>query len=341
MSEAATAAPIDLAAEVAVPEGEVSREQLVKILEDSRKAEPPEEGAVVSAEPAKVEPKQETEKVSARIIASRRAEMRAKAERESIAADRRAVEAEKAAVAQAKEQMDMLEAAKLSPSKLLELAKKSPKEFLEALASEHEPEAVAARAMQGTQSEVQKLQARIDAMEAADRAREQRAKHAEIQQLTQVEGEAFVDHIATNVEKYPSLVEVWTPAEFVREGFKCLEEVIGRTAAGRPITRLEAFEAEQGHPPSNDDIAEFLEHRAQPISQARSAWRERIGKSAPNPSQGTPANQGQPVTAAKPRTLTNGASSTNASAPKPWSQQDADEESKRIFEAMYASRADS
>lgn len=340
MSEADTAAPIDLTAEVAVPEGEVSREQLVKILEDSRKSEPQEEAAV-SAEPAKPEPKPETEKVSARIIASRRAEMRAKEERQAIAAERHAIEAARAEVAEAKAQADALKAAKLSPSKALELLGMSPKEFLETLATEDEPEAHAKRASAGMQTELQKIQAELQALKD-ERANEvRRARHAEAQQATQVEGDAFVEHVAEHAEKYPALVEAWTPAEFVREGFACLEEVIGRTHAGKPITRLEAFMAEQGHPPSNEDIAEFLEHRAQPAFKARSAWRERIGKSAPIPSQGASANQGQPVTAAKPRTLTNGASSTNASAPKPWSQRDADEESKRIFEAMYASRQDS
>lgn len=331
------AAPIDLSAEVSVPEGEVSREDLVKILEDSRKTEVVEDAPAV-AKP--VEPP--AEKVSARIIASRKAEMRQAEERRSLAAERESIAAEKAAVAEAKAQAEALKAAKLSPSKALELLGMSPKEFLETLATENEPDMVARRELKAelakTTPELERMAAELKALKDERAAEAQARRHQEIQEATQTEGDAFVEHIATNAEKYPALVETWTPAQFVRAGFACLDEVVGKTADGKPISRLAAFMAEQGHPPSNEDIAEFLEHRAQPEFQARSAWRERIGKSAPIPSQGTPAIQGQPVTAAKPRTLTNGASATNASAPKPWSQADADAESLRIIEQLHASR---
>ncbi len=330
------ATPIDLTAEVSVPEGEVSREDLVKILEDSRKTESTEEAPAVVETP-KVEPP--AEKVSARIIASRKAEIRQAEERRALAAEREANAAEKAAIADAKAQLAMLDQARMSPSKLLELAKKSPREFIEALANENEPEEVAKRAMAGTQTEVQRLATELASLRAERAAEVQAKRHAEIQQGTQAAGADFVEFVAANVDKYPALVEAWTPAEFVREGFACLDEVVGKSKSGQPITRLDAFLADSGGvPPTNDDIAEFLEHRARPKFEARSAWRERIGKSAPNPSQGLSANQGQPVTAAKPRTLTNGASATNASAPKPWSQADADAESIRIIEQLYASR---
>ncbi len=338
MSDEATA--VDLTAEVTIPDGEVSREDLVKILEDSRKAEPSGDAPAVVEEPKVEPPKPEAEKVSARILANRRAELRAQEERKAIAAERQAIEAARAEVAEAKAQADALKAAKLSPSKALELLGMSPKEFLETLATEDEPEAHAKRAASGMLTEVQKLQARIDAMEAAEKARVEAARQLEDQQAYQEGGNDFVNFVTENAAKYPALVEAWTPAEFVREGFACLEEVVGKTADGKPIRRVDAFMADSGGEyPSNDDIAEFLEHRAQPAFKARSAWRERIGKSAPNPSQGTPAIQGQPVTAAKPRTLTNGASATNASAPKPWSQADADAESVRLIEQLHASRA--
>ena len=330
------ATPIDLAAEVSVPEGEVSREDLVRILEDSRKAEPTEgEPAVV--EPPKAEP--QAEKVSARIIASRKAEMRQAEQRRADAAERETIATERKASAEAKAQADAFTAAKMSPSKALELLGMSPKEFLESLATEHEPEAVAKRATVGVQSEVQKLQARIDAMETERHQERQAAAHRETQDATQREGDAFAEEVAANASKYPALCETWTPDQFVGEALKCLEEPVAKTRDGRSVSRLEWFQSEQGRIPSNEEIAEFLEQRAQPAFQKRSAWRERIGKSAPVPSQGVSAIQGQPVMAAKPRTLTNGASATNASAPKAWSQADADAESIRIIEQLNASRA--
>lgn len=331
------ATPIDLAAEVSVPEGEVSREDLVRILEDSRKAEPTDgEPAVV--EPPKA-PEPQAEKVSARIIASRKAEMRQAEQRRADAAERETIATERKASAEAKAQADAFTAAKMSPSKALELLGMSPKEFLESLATEHEPEAVAKRATVGVQSEVQKLQSRIDAMEAERRQERQTAAHRETQDATQREGEAFAEEVASNAEKYPALCETWTPDQFVGEALRCLEEPVAKTRDGRSVSRLEWFQSEQGRIPSNEEIAEFLEQRAQPEFQKRSAWRERIGKSAPVPSQGVSAIQGQPVMAAKPRTLTNGASAINASARKgELTDVEAREESIRILEQMYASR---
>lgn len=330
------ATPIDTGAEVSIPDGEVTHEQLVRILEDSRAAEPKtDEPAVV--EPPKVVPP--AEKVSARIIASRKAEMRQAEQRRADAAERETIATERKASAEAKAQADAFTAAKMSPSKALELLGMSPKEFLESLATEHEPEAVAKRATVGVQSEVQKLQARIDAMEAAASQQAQATRHRETQEATQREGDAFAEEVAANAAKYPALCETWTPDQFVGEALKCLEEPVAKTRDGRSVSRLEWFQSEQGRIPSNEEIAEFLEQRAQPAFQKRSAWRERIGKSAPVPSQGVSAIQGQPVMAAKPRTLTNGASATNASAPKAWSQADADAESIRIIEQLNASRA--
>ena len=78
MSDESTS--VDLTAEVSVPEGEVSREELVKIFEDARKGGDEEQPAAPAVEPAKVvEPPKES--VSARILANRKAESRAKADR--------------------------------------------------------------------------------------------------------------------------------------------------------------------------------------------------------------------------------------------------------------------
>lgn len=331
------ATPIDTGAEVSVPEGEVSREDLVRILEDSRKSEPAEgEPAVV--EPPKVVPP--AEKVSARIIASRKAEIRQAEERRAIAAERQAVEADRKASTEAKAQAEAFAAAKMSPSKALELLGMSPKEFLESLATEHEPEAVTKRAMAGTQTELQKLAAELASLKAERQAERNARELADVNREVDTHAAAFVEEVADNAAKYPALCETWTPDQFVAEGLKALDTVVAKDARGLPVTRLQAYMRDSGgEPPTNEEIADLLEKLAQPAYQKRNAWRERLGKSAPVPSQGVHVTQGQPVMAAKPRTLTNGHSAVNASAPKgELTEAEARAESIRLIEQLHASR---
>jgi hypothetical protein len=291
-----------------------------------------------------VEPKVEepvkderAERVAGRIALAKRAELRAANERKELTTARAAQEKQAAELAERAKQLDALEAAKLSPSKLLELYGKSPKDFLEALANEHEPDAVAKRAMAGTVTEVQKLQARIDAMEQAERSRVAATRQAEIDRETQTAGASFVDFVAENHAKYPALVETMTPTEFVNAGFAILQEVVGKDDKGRPIRRVDAYMAEHnGEPPTHEEIAEYLEWKAKPRFEEKSVFRTRVGQKAATPGEGTPNGQAsatQTESGSGPRTLTSRDASIKASAPKPWSQEAADEESLRILRA--------
>jgi hypothetical protein len=329
--EATATEPIDTGAEVSVPDGEVSREQLVKILEDARAADPgddesPDPAAAVE-KPAEPE-KPKAESVSARIIAARRQEMRAAKERQEIAADRAEVEKAKAEVAEAAQQAAALKAAKLSPSKALELLGMSPKEFLESLAGEHEPQAVAERAATKTMSEVEKLRAELAELRGLDEKRQQAAQRQQHDARWNEATREFLGHVETS-DAYPHLIAEFTQSE------------IAQQAQALALQHGKAYFDQFGEYPSDAVLAEHLELQAKARAESLAERRARVGINAPRiPSQGTPAIQGQPATATKPRTLTNGASSQKATAPKPWSQKDADEESRRILQQMYASQTD-
>jgi hypothetical protein len=340
MSEPAAIATPEAPA-AAEPAAEETIEQIAAKL--FRSDAPAEKDAAPEA-PAPVEaPKVDpvAEKVAARIAAAQKAEMRGAKLRAEMAAEKAELEKQKAEHAESLKVAEAVKAAKLSPSKALELLGFDAKTFLESLATEHEPEAVAARAMLGTQTELQKLQAKIDAMEAKETERQQAARQRALQTENEQASTGFLDFVATNAAKYPTLVEELTPQEIVREGFACLDEIVGKDASGKPVTRLQAFQAENGKPPTDEEIAEFLEYRAQPRAKARTEWRTRIGQKASPPSEGKPTGVlqvSQPDQGTSPRTLTSRAASEKASAPQKWSQEQADEESLRILrEALKAS----
>ncbi len=337
MSDAAvtTEAPVTQAAEAEPTIDEIA----AKIFGEpapTTEAAPDKPAAVEEPKPDPVD-----EKVTARIAAAQKAELRGARLRSEMAAERAELEKAKADHAEAVKVAEAVKAAKLSPSKALELLGFDAKTFLESLATEHEPEAIASRAIAGTQTELQKLQAKLDAMEAKEVAREQAVRQREQQAENERASTGFLDFVAANAAKYPTLVEELTPQEIVREGFACLDEIVGKDDAGKPVTRLQAFKAEhEGTEPTDDEIAEFLEYRAQPRAKARTEWRTRIGQKASPPSEGKPSGvlqASQPDQGTSPRTLTSRAASEKASAPQKWSQEQADEESLRILrEALKA-----
>ncbi len=305
--------------------------------------------APASTEQVKAEPPPEpakdpvAERASARILANQRAEMRAAKVRAEIAAEKAAVEAQRAEVGELAKLAEAMKAAKTSPSRALELLGMSPKEFLETLATEDEPAAIAKRELSGTLTEVQKLQARIDAMEKADADRRHQAAMREADQEAQVAGSGFLEYVASNVDKYPNLVEVMGPAEIVNAGFAMMDEPVEvedpRTGKIVSVRRVEAFVAEHGRPPTDDEIAEALAERATPRAKARSEWRARIGKNAPAASTATPSvdvRATQMDRGPSPRTLTSRAASEKAAAAPAWSQEAADEESLRIIRAAFS-----
>lgn len=297
------------------------------------------------APPPAVEPPKpaEDDKIAARVAAAKKAEIRAAREREAIAAQKAELEKAQAELADAKKMAEAVKAAKLSPSKVLELLELQPKDFLERLATENEPGSIAAREVAKESEERAKLKAELDELKAqiaTEKRQIQQAKNAERAHAAET---AFVEHVEKNAAKYPHLVEEFTPEETVREGYRVLDEVVGHDDRGRPVTRNQAYKAEHGTEPTDDEIAEYLESLAEKRAQIRQERRARMGLGATQtPSQGNPTGDlktAQPDRGQSPRTLTSRAASERATVPKPWSQEAADEESIRIIEAALRKQA--
>lgn len=297
----------------------------------------PEAKPVVEAPAAPEPPKPtpEEEKVAARVAAAKKAELRAAKDRAELAATRAEIEKAQADLAEAKRLAESVKAAKMSPSKALELLGLSPKDFLETLATENEPGSIAAREVAKEAEERQKLKSELDALKAQLTARDQQVEQARNEERRKNTEVAFVEKIEKNAAKYPHLVEEYTPDETVREGYRVLSEIVGYDDRGQPVTRREAFKAEHGEEPSDEDVADYLEHQAKQRAQIRQERRARMGQSATQPpSEGNPTGDlktAQPDRGQSPRTLTSRAASEKATAPKPWSQEQADEESLRIL----------
>ncbi len=279
-------------------------------------------------EPAKVDPPKDpaAEKVAARLTVALKAEERAARSRAEIAAAKAEIETSRAEVAEHLKVVEALKAAKTSPSKALELLGMTPKEFLETLATEHEPAAVAARAVKGTSDEVAKLQAKIEAMEKAAEDRENASKRQSLDHDYNQATAAFIEHVDASPDKYPHLIAEYTPAE------------LARAAQAAADQHAVAYKNKFGEFPDDSVIADFLEDQARTRAEALAERRARVGQKAPVPSKGeTPGDLqvAQPATGPSPRTLTSRAASEKATTAKPWSQEWADEESLRILQAAF------
>lgn len=277
-------------------------------------------------EPAKAEPPKDpaSEKVAARLTVALRAEERAARVRAEIAAEKAAIEKQRGEVSDLAKLAEQMRAAQNSPSKALELMGMTPKEFLETLATEHEPAAVAARAVKGTSDEVAKLQARLDAFEKAEKDREEASKRKAVDSEYDQATAAFISLVDAAPDKYPHLISEYTPSELARAA---------QVAAGQ---HAEAYKAKFGEYPDDDVIAEYLEDQAKARAEALAERRARVGQKAPVPSKGDSSGDlqvAQPATGPSPRTLTSRTASEKATAAKPWSQEWADEESLRILNA--------
>lgn len=277
------------------------------------------------------------DKLSARVEAAKKAELRAAREREAIAAQKAEIEKAQADLAETKRLAEMIKAAKLSPSKALELLDLQPKDFLERLATENEPGAIAAREVAKEAEERAKLQQELADLKKQiddEKARAAQAKNAELRTKTE---SAFVAMVEAAADKYPHLIEEYTPEETVAAGYRVLDEVVGHDAKGRPVTRMQAYVAEHGAEPSDEEIAEYLEDQAAKRAKIRQERLARMGRGAQQkPSEGVPTGDlktAQPDRGQSPRTLTSRAASEKAAAAKPWSQEAADEESIRILSA--------
>lgn len=310
------------ATESAAPEPTIE-EVAAKVFgtEAPAKAEPEAKEEAPVEEPAK-EPEPERTSASARIIAAKRADLRAAQARAELAAQKADIEKQRAELDEQAKLVAQLREAKLSPSKALELLGMSPKEFLESLATEHEPEAVAKRAMGTALSETEKLRAELAEVKKLLEDKDKSVQRQEIETRSLKAQEAFFEHVTTQAEKYVHTVEEFTPTEIVQKGWALAAEY------AQPY--FEKF----GVYPDDDVIAEELERQAKARADERTAWRARNGKSAPTPSQGTSEQlrATQPGKGPSPRTLTSRAASEKATVTAKWSQQQADEESLRVLQ---------
>lgn len=296
--------------------------------------EPPEETEQKPApepEPSKPEPKEE--RVAARIAAAKRAELRAAEARAELRRTQEQIDAKQRELDAREAKLKLIEE---DPVRFFEEYKSDPESFLKKLAGVSAPEAVADKRIAKLEEELRaEREERIRTQTEIERAR----AALEAESTWKAASAAFVDHVAVSADKYPHLVEEYTDAEAVNEAFAVLREVVGHDAHGRPVTAAEAYKAQHGVWPDNEVVAEYLDQRAKARIEARqkSAWRKR-GEPAAIPGQGRPVgdlNPVPPVKGTSPRTLTSRAASEKASAPKPWSQEDADAQSIRILqEAM-------
>jgi hypothetical protein len=280
-------------------------------------------------EPAKPAEKAEDPRIASRLLAAKRAELRSAQERAELNSIRADIERQKAELLEITKLAERVKAAKSSPSKLMELAELEPKAFLESLANEHEPQAIAQRVRTEVQSEVEALRKQVAELQASREA--EKASYQEQQRAAKIQGlqAAFVEHVATQAEAYPNLVEEFTPEEIAERALAVAKE------------HGQAYFDKFGEYPDDSVIAEHLELQAKARAEQKAAWRGRIGKPALQPGKGDSSGETRSrptVRADSPRTLTSRAASAKATPAREWSQEDADAEALRILESAYSSK---
>jgi hypothetical protein len=286
-----------------------------------------------AAEPEKPAPPPVDERVSKRLLAAQRAEIRQAQLRKEMESERAKLAAEREAVKELAAIAEKAKLAKASPSKLLELAGLTPKDFLESLATENEPEQVARRVAEETKTETQKLREELDQLRKERELEATRAKQAEIQrEFTQAQ-RGFVDHVATNADAYPNMQSL-TERRILGLVHETLSRVVGRGESGEPLTELDAFIAEAGEPPTDEQIAAYIEQQlAAESGETLSARRARQGQNAPQPTGMTGESKPTPQDSRgqSPRTLTARAASSRAVAKRDLTQEEMDELSMQIL----------
>lgn len=313
-----------------------ARSEAIKLIEArASEAEPADENAsapdasTADSVPEAPKPAEESEdpRVAKRIAAALKAERRAEQRREEQAAkEAKLVERERELDARLKELEARAETFRLletDPVQAFDKLKLDPKTFLERLAGEHDPSKVIERQIASEREARLALEKRLEEERAARQQSEREAMRAQqeahVRVAVQTASAAFIGMLEQNAEKYPYLADEYTP-----------EEITDRALAVAS-QHGEAYKREFGEYPDDEVIADYLEAEARKRAEARSAWRSRLMKT-PEPGKGTAS-----ASALKPRTLTNGAASTKATAPKPWSEKDARDEAMKIIRQMHAS----
>lgn len=271
-------------------------------------------------------------RIGARVSAAVRAERKATAERNELRAERERHEQAKAGLDAREKRIRLIEE---DPIKAFAELKLDPKTFLEKLSGEYKPEAIASKEVAALTAKVTELEQQAKSRETAENNAKARAQ---VDQAWSDASSAFITHVAAQPEKYPNLCEQFTEAEATELAYAKLTEVVGRTRDGKPLTRSEAYRAQHGDYPDDEVIAEFIDGIAKQRveSKAKSGWRKQGERPASQLSESSPNGDQKPVPPVKgtiPRTLTAREASTRAAAPKPWSQEAADEESIRLIQA--------
>lgn len=266
----------------------------------------PQEVAAETTEAAKPE----NARVARRLEVAARAEMRARQKEIELAKKHEELAAKEAEVAELLKKYEPLKSGDIIEG--MKAVGINPREALERMASEPEVQ-------NPVLSEVQKLEARLEAMakkaeEAEAKARaieEQRANEMRAQRVSAAKND-FVNFIADNASQYPSISTELMPDEIISlasEEIRAYETWHKAEYPGVPVPV-----------PTDEAVAKVIETRAKEIADKRREWRERVNGAKQQPGSGnvsSDAGAGAQVSKRPntPRTLTNGDASQRASAP--------------------------
>lgn len=275
------------------------------------------------------------ERVGSRIAAAKKAEQRAERERIEIRQQKEAQERRQTELDAREKTLRLIEE---DPVRFFEVAKVDPKKFLDKLAGDYKPENLTNKELADLRAEVTQLREQAT---QRDQATQQAQARAQADGAWKEASASFVAHVGEQAEKYPHLTEEFTEDQATEKAYEVLTETVGRDAQGRPISRAEAYRRQYGEYPDHDVVAEYLDALAKQSieSRSKSAWRKRGDGAAPAGQAHGETKPVPPVKGTSPRTLTSRDASQRSAAPKPWSQEAADEESIRILEAAFRKKS--
>lgn len=294
-------------------------------------------------ETAETEPATETQakdpkedRVATRITIAKRAEQKSERERIELKQLRDAQDKRQAEQDAREKKLKLVEE---DPVKFFEVYGVDPKVFLDKLAGDYKPENVATKKLTAVEEKVQRLEAEIA---QRDEATKQAAARAHGDSAWKAASADFIAFVGEQSDKYPHLTEEFTEDQATEMAYSMLTEVLGKDSDGTPVTRSEAYRREHGVYPNHEAVAEYLNDIAQKRVEARSksAWRKQ-GSSATSGSQPSSGDlKAVPsVSGTSPRTLKARDGSTRASPPREWTQEWADEESKRLLAVALSKNA--
>ncbi|MCL2724785.1 MAG: hypothetical protein FWD69_10150 [Polyangiaceae bacterium] len=282
------------------------------------------EHAATAADAPAGEAAKTDDRVSVRILAARKADLRAAEARKKLNEERAQIEQERAQLRSDKEFAERAKAAKMSPSKLLELSGIEPKKFLEMLATEHDPSQLVATAREETKTETAALREELAVIRRELAAEKAEKQQAQTQYSIREAQRDFVMLVAGNVTKYPNIRKEFTPEEVAFYGLQLADK------------HRVAYKEEHGEDPDNDYVAGLLEEMAKQRSSRVDAW----SKLAPMPGNGS--NNAEKTLIQRPtdradgpRTLTTTASGERASPPRKMTSAEKDEASLRILREAF------